>query len=70
MRYTVEKMSLSDVAVTRDAQWILCIGTVLADSAKVHEERSRMNQLVREFVSHLYIYYLIPDRIHCTKHSL
>ncbi|EKM59697.1 uncharacterized protein PHACADRAFT_192071 [Phanerochaete carnosa HHB-10118-sp] len=44
-RYTMKNMALSDVAITQDGQWMLCVGTVLADS-KNSEEGSGNNQIV------------------------
>ncbi|KIP12842.1 hypothetical protein PHLGIDRAFT_32715 [Phlebiopsis gigantea 11061_1 CR5-6] len=45
IRYTVDGMALSDVAVTHDAHWMLCVGTVVSD-LKPSEEGSGMSQII------------------------
>lgn len=50
IRYTLEGMDVSDVAVTRDLKWMVCVGSILdTESKPPSEEVGGMNQIIRKF---------------------
>lgn len=48
IRYTVDDMALSDVTVTQDGLWMLCVGTSSSET-KASEEANGMSQIMRKY---------------------
>ena len=48
IRYTLENMEMSDVAVTQDQEWMVCVGNCPSQArSSVFSERSGMSQIIR-----------------------